>query len=296
MLTKEQAQNTDFIKSILSDYFDITKIEIKHSSDTYNSFAYELNNEIIVRFPCREVAKDKLIKEHQVLNILQNKISLEIPYTSLQKTPYLYLWHKKIEGNHLTQDELSKWTSENKKIFYKDIAVFIYELNKLTDEILKTIRLPLWKKFEKMDSSEKILDFYEQNQNFSTDEKKFIKSFLKTFNLKNDNEIIKFCHFDIMGKNMAVDNDVQKLIGIYDFGECAIGDIHKEFCQTALNFNYETISKIIKEYEIMSDVNINIHQVEGYAFYTWLEFCYRYNASDFAISGVKNKIQDMQCL
>lgn len=34
MLTKEQAQNTDFIKSILSDYFDITKIEIKHSSDT----------------------------------------------------------------------------------------------------------------------------------------------------------------------------------------------------------------------------------------------------------------------
>ena len=30
MLTKEQAQNTDFIKSILSDYFDITKIEIRY--------------------------------------------------------------------------------------------------------------------------------------------------------------------------------------------------------------------------------------------------------------------------
>lgn len=291
LITDIQANDIDFIISILAKNFDIKDIKT-HFENTFNSYAYEINNQFIVRFPRHEKGAEKLIKESKILKILDSRITLQIPITKVCENEYFYSFHNKVNGKNINQNDLNNLSYDKKDKFCYDIANFIYELNSATDEIIAEINMPFWDKMTKQPAFKTIVNFVLQSDKFSLNEKDFINNFFSTFSLDNDKKIISFSHFDIMSKNTAFDFDSKILNGIYDFGDCAIGDVYHDFSQIALDYNYDTIKHIVNHYEELSKIKLDIQKIENYSLFSWLGFCCRHQ-TDYGFLGVKRKIAEM---
>lgn len=294
-LTSQQADNIGFIRSILPESAPCKTIKICHNANTYNSFAYCLDDKYILRFPKHEKAKQKLIKEHEVLDFLKNKTSLNIPQTALIRQDYLCILHRKIPGENISQAELSELSPRQYDQFCADIALFMFQLHSLTDEISKNISLNFWERFNQYPRSEIINQYFQPLDIFSDAERLFIDKFLNTFQLEEINPIIKFGHFDIMSKNLAFDNKKQILNGIYDFGDCGIGNILHDFSQIALDFNIKTIANIIKYYRQYDNVVIDIKRINHYSLFTRLAFIHKYQnqCGTNAVSLLKEKLNEI---
>lgn len=291
LITEAEANNIDFIISILERNFDIKDIKT-HFNNTFNSFAYEINNKTMVRFPRHENGKEKLIREFKILDTLNSRVTLQIPKTEIVNNKYFYITHTKVEGNNINQKELDTLNLAKKEKFCYDIANFIYELNSVTEEIKNKIEIPLWDRIARQPNIEKTLDFVLSSANFSSNEKKYLEKFCNSFKLENENELIRFSHFDIMSKNTAFDFNSQKLNGIYDFGDCSIGDIYHDFSQIGLDYNIQTLKLIVKYYEELTKICLDIQKIEEYSLFSWLSFCYRHQ-TEYGFNGTKRKIAEL---
>ncbi len=285
LLTTEQAKDDGFIKSFLSKDFQI-KDFCSHLKGSYNSFAYEINNEIIVRFPRKEASIAKFIKEEQVLSFLKNKTTLQIPDVSLVKGDFLYACHKKIQGKNIYQNDLDNLSPKQKVLFCNDIAQFIYELNSQTKEIAKAIDIPTTHKIQNKTKAQILYDFMMSNNNFGNADKKKLEQFLENFPLVNSQEHLKFSHLDLMAKNISFDFNKSKINGIYDFGDCGIDDVYYDFSQAGLDFNISTIKTIAKQYKTLTNIDIDDQKVKEYSFYSWLCFYHKHQTQE-ALDEVK---------
>lgn len=289
ILGDEQARNTGFVSDIISKMHKVRSIKSKFN-DAYNSYAYEINDDFIVRFPRNVKSLDKLIRENKILEFLDGKITLDIPKTEVYQDGYFYTIHKKVHGDNITQNDLSGLSSSEKNKFFFDIANFVYELNSVTEEISEKIDIPRWDRLERAKKPREVLEYMLSDDRLNKNEKTFISNFYDKFVLKNDNEIIKFSHFDIMAKNLAFDFSEKKLNGIYDFGDCAIGDVYHDFSQIGLNYNLETLSEIVKHYEKLSGVVIDANRAWEYSLHSWLVFHNKYR-TDITFKQLKEQLR-----
>lgn len=288
-LTNEQSQQIEYIASIIGDFYEVKELK-PCSAETFTSFAYELNNNYICRFPRSEKGYGKLKKEYEVLQFIQGKTTLPVPCTCVNEKDYMFCAHQKIIGDNLTQTQLSALPEARQNKFCEDIARFISELNRLTPEISKHLNLPHWSRFDNIMQPQELGAFLAQNTGLDKEEKAFVAGFLKNFKLENEWKTIRFSHFDLMGKNMAFDFSRQQLAGIYDFGDSALGDVYQDFNQIGQDFDLRTLQKMAEYYEVMSQIALHIEKVRGYSIYEWLVFYFKYQ-SPIVLQQLKEKLR-----
>ncbi len=278
LLNEKQALNLDNIYSILSKKYNISNIRYCHPA-SFNSFAYEVNEDLIIRFPKYKQSMLKLSTECQILKFLKDKISLKIPETFINLQPYFYTTHKKIPGTPLTQEKLLQLPKNKQEKFYADIALFIFELNSYTNEISSQIDIPVWDRIENSLKPSEVENLILKDNNFSKIDYHVIKNMYKNFSPNNEKEKLKFSHFDIISRNLAFDDKKQELNGIYDFGNCSLGLVKYDFCQIRLDFNYNTISEISRYYNKLCNSKLDIDEIEGYALHLMLSLYLKFRSN-----------------
>ena len=74
--------NVKAIKYIIEHSFDIKITSIKLIGNGNDSFAYEVNDNMIFKFPRHEKANENLLKEIEILQYLENKTTFKRRYLS----------------------------------------------------------------------------------------------------------------------------------------------------------------------------------------------------------------------
>ncbi|MCL2629248.1 MAG: aminoglycoside phosphotransferase family protein [Alphaproteobacteria bacterium] len=272
ILSPAQAFDAQFMHDLLSRDFEIKSLA-PPCKNAENTYAFEINGDTIAKFPRKESKIQKLVLERDLLNLLQGETNLKIPEPKLSDQEYFYSFYRKIPGDNIDQNQLSKLPAAAQQKFCENIASFVFKLHSLTDKVTEKIQLPEWDRFfRKYLKPNEVLEMTLNDNNFSAPEKEFLKSFYENFSLTHDRAIIKFSHFDIMPKNIAFDFDGQEIAGIYDFGDSGIGDIHFDFSQMGLHYNLETLSRIVDYYEQLSGIELDINKIWDYSFCSHAHF------------------------
>lgn len=214
--------------------------------------------EYAVRFPNTEQKLNNMLHEIETLRFLRaqhlpEQSGLEIPephYVDNAKHPFV--WHKAIVGETLTPSQYHTLTDNQKTNIAKKIAKFLHAMH--TCKPLNTSN--------KTDS----ISFFiadAQLNGFDVLRAKIPVAILNTYKaLKLNGEYPKvFCHFDMHGRNMAINPETKDIIGIFDFGDAGMHLCFLDFYK--LSFIHRDLTRrTINEYNKISDVKIDINDVD----------------------------------
>jgi aminoglycoside phosphotransferase (APT) family kinase protein len=72
-----------------------------------------------------------------------------------------------------------------------------------------------------------------------------------------------FLHNDLHGDNMAFDARASRLNGVFDFGDAAIGDVHRDF-SPLYKVHRGLLEDVVREYGTLSGTNLSLRRIVVY--------------------------------
>ena len=298
MLTPDQANDMNFIRRVLSADMDVQSIEpLFHKS--YNSYSYQVNGNIIIKFSRRY--PEKMQREAQILNLLQGRISMPVPKIQIISCDgYVYSKHAMIMGQPPLQSDVDAMTPTVRARFCADIARFAFEMHAATDFILNRVCIPQWERYSMRSMRPALIaDKIITDENFTDDERAFIERFCNDYTIANDDAVVRLGHFDMQPKNIAYNHVAGRIAGIFDFGDCAHGDIYHDFAQLALGYSPDILAQILDEYAHMGGHRVKLAKCYDYALHQELNaYCRGYDIGDADAVRIKmnNRIRASQIL
>ena len=244
---------------ITTDFPDLKIEKITLVDNGWDNVVVEINDNIIFRFP-----KDNGVNfntEVQVLNLLQGKISLQIPKIEFLGKLFTYMGYPKIQGSNLTSEIFNSLNSEQKQKLTFDLANFLqeihgailpYEAKKIgiEDENLpsysRSIKLVLPNKI----SDKSVLDFMETT--------------VKEYEGMTQEKVeLVFLYNDLHTENMAFDATAKKLNGVFDFGDIMIGDVNMDF-YPLYKFDPYFMKAVAEKYQELTSRKLNLRRMVIY--------------------------------
>lgn len=244
---------------ITTDFPDLEIKKIILVDNGWDNLVVEINDNIIFRFP-----KDNGVNfntEVQVLNLLQGRITLEIPHIEFFGKSFTYMGYPKIQGGNLTSEILNSLNSNQKNKLTDDLANFLREvhsaisLNDARKIGVEDENLPSYSQSIKSVLSNKITD-------------KFILDFMETTvneyegMIKEKVELV-FLYNDLHTENMAFDATSNRLNGIFDFGDIMIGDVNMDF-YPLYKFDPYFMKAVAEKYQELTGCKLNLRRMVIY--------------------------------
>lgn len=202
--------------------------KIKFLGAGWDNTAFLLNDELIFRFPRREIAVPLLIAEWQILPNLKSYVSIPIPIPKWRGTPTsLFPWpfigYKKLSGFTACHANLSE---KEREALAEPIAKFLTELHQAPKSILSKCQIygdnharidseQLLPKIMKNLNELALLGLLEKNNRLET-------LVMSLQNLRPPNMSV-IVHGDFYVRHLLVDA-LHKLTGVIDFGDVHFGD------------------------------------------------------------------------
>lgn len=211
----------------------------------------------IVRLPGDYDALRALRLEEQVCGRLSLP-DLQIPRTQLVEGEYPFSWHRKIPGEHLLTDVYEALSERQKEAAAAKLARFLARVHAIPTESASTWGAPPlpWMPPEEIASLAGTIIPEDLQDNFG----RAIDAYA-SLRIADADRV--FGHFDAHGWNMAFDRAAGELTGIFDFGDCAIGDRHVDF--HPLNTISRDLSRrVISHYEELTGCTIDRGRVQLY--------------------------------
>lgn len=287
MLTPDQANDMDFIRRMLAADMDIQTLEpLFHNS--YRSYAYQVNNDIIVKFSRKY--PEKMQREVQILDLLHGRISMPIPEMKIVSCDgYVYSKHTKIIGQTPAQSDVDAMDSAVRARFCADIARFAFEMHAATNFVLNQMCIPQWERYSMRSMRPaQIAMQLATDENFTNDERAFIKHFCNDYTIANDDAVVRLGHFDMQPKNIAYNPVSGCIAGIFDFGDCAHGDIYHDFAQLALGYSPDILAAILDEYAHLGGHRVGLTKCYDYALHQELNaYCRGFDVSNVDAVRIK---------
>ena len=256
-LSIQQAEDLEFIKHIvkpaIGDIFNIKSCV----SEACNSYAFQLNEHLIVKFAKDEKSLEKLLLEKDVLSFLKGKTNLRIPENDIFENHFTFTIHNMIKGDTFQNKHYLALSSEKKEKFCFDIALFMYELHTLTNKI-RNMHIPQLKGISGLYPINKIKMFLSKCDKLTLQEQNFVTWFCDRFTYTIPNNQNVFGHFDIQPKNIAFNFEKNEISGIYDFGDCGFCDLSYDFTKFAIQYNQEILSNVLKYFNKLSGVILDL--------------------------------------
>jgi aminoglycoside 2''-phosphotransferase len=243
----EETEQSEFVALIENGLGE--KIKTIHPCQGYNSYAFEVNDHLIVRFPRYDFSLDKLKKEQKILQFLKDKVDCVIPDTTLVEKDFAFAVHHKIPGAPLSWDDYQNLETKQQDDFTEKLSQFMAQMHDINIADTKDLNLDVFKSYEWFPQKEILMDQLAHSKELETSEIKFLENFYDTwFARPLEKTEYVFGHNDLMPKNIAFDHDKKTLAGIYDFGDSNLVHYPYEFSQIALDWPVELVSNLAARY------------------------------------------------
>ncbi|MEJ2267671.1 MAG: aminoglycoside phosphotransferase family protein [Nanoarchaeota archaeon] len=263
---------SQYLSSKLSE--QISSEDIIACSKGCNSFGYEVKD-YIVRFALNEKSWNKLEKEKNILDFLQDRVSITIPKTNLFYGEYPFSIHNKIRGEFISEKDYFKFSDSEKDKLANNLSLFFSEMHKIPLSDLEDFIIPYWDRYEKtFPNKDTIFNTIDKKSELSLENKNVIFEFIDNY-LPQKFEI-KFVlgHFDIMSKNLVFDLRKNKLNGIFDFGDCGIGHYLYDFSQ--MDLGLDLWKRMKTSYEKRTNNKFDVQKIKDHSLFSALGFYVNY--------------------
>lgn len=214
----------------------------------WDSLAVDVDDRLIFKFPRHEEARDRLIVEARVLDIVRPAITLPVPHLTLHGTPpTLFSRHDKIPGEHLLAAQYERFPEPARQRLACDLALFYAELHRLPASDVTSAGAASIKAWLPSD------DILQRTWPVLADElRAYARRTIASWqDLRADPYGTIYGFFDGHGWNMAFDHARLRLNGLYDFGDSGLGPLHQEFIYANL-IAPDLAARIVAEYEALT--------------------------------------------
>ena len=183
-----------------------------------------INDEYVFRFPKDDGVR--LDVEIAVLNHLRGRITMPIPRIEFVGRSTPFVGYRKIHGTPLTTDACARLTRGVLNAIASDLARFLFEVHRaIPIELAETMGVV---NDDPQGYLREARTLRGRLEDAATAD--FVESIIseaeETLAIQGPRS---FLYNDLHGDNMAFDAHASRLNGIFDFGDIAIGDVHREF-------------------------------------------------------------------
>lgn len=244
--------------------------------------------EYVVRFPNTENKLNNMLQEMDTLQFLNaqqisTKSGIKIPQTHYAAhDTHPFIWHRAIVGQILLPHNYHELNEAQKSKLANKIAVFMHAMHtcNLPDTANKTTNDFIFAQMKLRD-----LDV------LSTKIPAPILQKYKTLKLNTDYPE-RLCHFDMHGRNMALDLKTKDLVGIFDFGDTSIHPCFLDFYKLSI-IHRDLTRRVIDAYNKISNIKINIHDID-LAYLCAIALQYEHSPNDGILNkSLENFVQDI---
>lgn len=217
------------------------------------------NVEYAIRFPNTEHKLNDMKAEAEKLQFfksekLSEKSGLHIPETHcVHDNDFAFVWHKAVVGETVTPNKYKLLTEQQMSDLAKKLAVFLSTIHKCN----KSKQIPNHSIGIGLRMGQMRLKGFKELQN------KLPPDIFNKYNTMQINTDYPdtVCHFDMHGRNMALNPATKELVGIFDFGDTCVQKCFLDFYK--LSFISRNLTRrVINEYNKISDIKINIEDVD----------------------------------
>ncbi|PGS47540.1 phosphotransferase [Bacillus sp. AFS041924] len=217
----------ELVKEILKEQFpEITIKEIKKIGEGFDNTVFRLNNEILLRFPRREIAVSILNVERKLLPRIYNQFEMTTTVPKIIGKPSeLFPWPF-LGYNFISGKPPIRLTRNERILMIEPIAKFLKKLHSIKLDELKDLDLP-HDKLRRLDINfrKPQLEKYVQQaiqKKLIVDVQKINHYTENLVEIKSESPLV-LVHGDLHFKNMIV-NEQNQLEGIIDWGDAHIGN------------------------------------------------------------------------
>ena len=255
-------------KQILADAYKTGKISfqpqiVEPYCDGGGSLALKCidtnETEYTARFPNTESILNTMLSEIKTLQFFQSeklseKSGLEIPETHyVPDDKFPFVWHKAIVGEILLPAKYNTLTVRQKTNIAKKIAKFLSVIHACK----KSAQISQHNAIDSFLLGQMRLNDFDSLKN------KLPQNVFNKYNTVKINTDYPdtVCHFDMHGRNMAINPRTHELVGIFDFGDTCIQKCFLDFYKLSF-ISRDLTRRVLDEYNKISDVKIRLEDVD----------------------------------
>jgi hypothetical protein len=213
----------------------------------WDSFAIDVDDRLIFKFPRHDAARTRLVREAALLAIIHPAVTLPTPDMTLHQGPPLFSRHHKLRGDYLEPRIYANLPERARDRLADDLARFYAELHALPD---KTLRAAGAEPIAPWLGPDEILE--RAWPVLSAPLRRYAASTVAAWrDLPPDPYGHIYGFFDGHGWNMAFDVEAQRLAGVYDFGDSGFGQLQQEFIYSNM-VSPDLTARIIARYAAMT--------------------------------------------
>lgn len=259
---------------------DQTVKSIRFFPNTHESVVAEVNEGFILKLPKPHRGLVGLNAEQAVTDFMRKRLTLAIPALSVHIDPVPMGRYQKLPGNVFDKKRYAKSPEQTKSSLASQLAGFIAMFHSISDQELKQAKVPL------APSWDLSIDLIEEQ--FGSGTQPVIRALMpevirnhKALSVPQKNQV--FGHFDLHGANMLLDENHSRILGVIDFGNCKMGDLHQDLSVMNLS-SPDLAERIARSYEKITERKLNRLLIQHYTTIFYLNL----------LAGLKSKKSDSQ--
>lgn len=241
---------------------ELPSLKIEHGfvvHDGFEKLAVEIGATFIARFPKSADSIPAMQKEEKVLSLLRGKTSFRTPEIFYVGREYFFDIYPLIPGVQFRPPFLDSLSDEAKEECAKSLGSFLAEIHRAAPiELARQagIGSGQWP-VEVVELRSKLAPI-----SYDNEVKEFIDRALGRYERHiSSPQNLRMLHNDFSVQNFAVDPKQRRIIGIFDFSDACIGDLHQDF-QYLHSFGADFAETAIAEYQRVSGVSVSIDLVQ----------------------------------
>ena len=229
-------------KNITQHFPDLIITNIKKIGEGLGNVAFEVNENLIFRFPKNESSHYQLGKEISIQEVLKEYSTLPVPEFIYLPSDHSFVGYKKLKGVSLLYlyQNFNTWDS-----FSKQIGNFLSELHFIPDDYLVKLNLLVQGK-SIVDWQNDYYTFYEKTK-FVIPEQYFdkIEKFFHSQPPQNAIELA-LCHNDLGIEHIFMTED--RVTGVIDWGGNVLADPANDFARIYRDLGEKVLDQVLSNY------------------------------------------------
>jgi aminoglycoside phosphotransferase (APT) family kinase protein len=228
----------------------------------WDSFAIDVDDHLIFKFPRHEAARQRLATEAALLAIIRPAVDLPTPDMTLHDGtshggPPLFSRHAKLRGEHLEPTVYADLPEADRDRLAERLARFYAELHALPDAPLAAAGArPIQPWLGPDEILERVWPILDEPL------RRYAERIVAAWRtLPPDPFGLTYGFFDGHGWNMAFDRQTRRLNGVYDFGDSGLGHLQQEFIYANM-ISPDLASRIVRRYAAMTGRALDAGRIE----------------------------------
>jgi aminoglycoside 2''-phosphotransferase len=244
-----------FLALIRADFPSLEIRDARLVTNGWDNDVVIVNEEYVFRFPAEPSARFDV--EIAVLNKLRGGTTLAIPVVEFIGRSAQYIGYRTVRGTELTAAVYAGLSEGRRTRLARDFAQFLAEVHRaISVREAVSLGVPREDPRAYLDESRRVV-----GRIADAGLRTFVEDTLDEYEqMWRDPGIESFLYNDLHGDNVGFDVDQGCLNGVYDFGDVAIGDLHREF-GPLYRLDKGLLEATVAEYESMMGVSLSLRRI-----------------------------------